>query len=162
MIYGWTFVYEPGERARGLPEMLELEARGEVKPDDTRLAVTDAEVRDGILYMTADYSPDYAQQNRLREWSSASVSGAQTLGFGPLQGWAGVTGRRQIKEAALRDAMKKAIRQKARLTERNRPRAVTGVIALSKFPLYRMQNGLWAATAEFRIEVTEIIPFPAY
>jgi hypothetical protein len=112
--------------------------------------------------MTADYSLDYAQQNRMRRWRSSRVSGVQATGYGPLQGWAGVTDRRQIKETALQDAIKKAIRQKIRLTKRNRPRTVTGLIALSKFPLYRMNNGQWAAAAEFRIEVIEIIPFAAY
>jgi hypothetical protein len=162
MIYGWSFVYEPGERARSIPESLELEARGEVQAGDSELSVTDTAVRDGVFYMTADYPLDHARQNRMRQWRSAAVSRVQATGYGPLQGWAGVTDRRQIKEAALQDAMKKAVRQKIRLTERNRPRAVTGLIALSKFPLYRMNNGQWAATAEFRIEITETIPFAAY
>jgi hypothetical protein len=160
MIYGWAFVYEPG--ARGASESLALEARGGIQPGDPALTVTDTDERDGVLYMAADFSLDYARQNRMRQWRSAAVSVVQATGYGPLQGWAGVTDRRQIKGTALQDAMKKAIRQKVRLTERNRPRAVTGLIALSKFPLYRMNNGQWAAAAEFRIEVTGIIPFAVY
>jgi hypothetical protein len=160
MIYGWNFVYEPGERARGAAESLELEARGGIRPDDPALVVTDTDERDGVFYMTADYSLDYARKNRMRQWQSSPV--VQAAGYGPLQGWAGVTDRRQIKETALQDAMKKAVRQKLRLTERNRPRAATGLIALSKFPLYRMNNGQWTAAAEFRIEIMEITPFAAY
>jgi hypothetical protein len=162
MIYGWDFVYEPGEKARGIQESLELTGRGEVQDGDTRLKITDAGIRDGLFYLVADYFLDYAQQNRMLEWGSAPVFGAQALGYGPLEGGEGVTDRRQIKETALKDAMKKAIRKKLRMTERNRPRAVTGLIALSKFPLYSMQNGLWAATAGFRIEITGIIPFAVY
>jgi hypothetical protein len=162
MIYGWAFVYEPGEKARGIQESLELAGRGEVQAGDTRLKVTDAVMRDGIFYIAVDYSLDSAQQKRMLEWISAPVFGAQAFGYGPLQGGDGVVSRGQIKEAALKNAIQKAIRDRLRLTERNRPRTVTGLIALSKFPLYGMRDGLWVVTAGFRMEITGIEPFAAY
>jgi hypothetical protein len=162
MIYGWSFTYEPGEKARGLNEMLDLSPLGGIETSDTKLKITDVNIKDDILYMQADYYPDEAQKSRIRSWNSARTFSAQAVGYGPLQGQAGITVRSEIKEAALKDAMKKAIRKKLRVTERNRPLAALGFIALSKFPLYRMQNGMWAATAEFRIEIKEIIPFAAY
>ncbi|MDR2796433.1 MAG: hypothetical protein LBB47_06970 [Spirochaetaceae bacterium] len=162
MIYGWAFSYEPGERARGTQEFLELESLGEVRPDDTRLELTDAAIREGLFYIQADYAVDEAQEKRIRAWKSVSVSSAQSRGYGPLQGGQGVVERRQIKDAALKDAMKKAIRKKLRITERNRPRTANGYISLSKFPLYGMRDGMWTAGAEFRIEIKDIIPFAAH
>jgi hypothetical protein len=162
MIYGWSFVYEPGEKARGLQEYLELTALGKVLPEDTKLEITDANIKDGLFYLYANYPLDEAQKNRIVRWKSAEVFTTQSIGYGPLQGYEGVVSREQIKEGALKDAMNKAIRKKLRLTERNRPRTASGFIALSKFPVYRMQNGLWAASAEFRIEIKDIIPFAAY
>ena len=162
IIYGWAFSYEPGEAARGIQELLELEALGEIMPDDTRIELTDAAIREGLFYMQADYFVDEAQKRRLLVWKSTPAASAQSLGYGPLQGGQGVTERRQIKEAALKDAMKKAIRKKLRISERNRPGAANGYIALSKFPLYGMRDGMWTAAAEFKIEIKNIIPFAAY
>ncbi|MDR0409656.1 MAG: hypothetical protein LBH18_04580 [Spirochaetaceae bacterium] len=162
MVYGWEFVYEPGEWARSLPEDIELTALGKITPDDARLEITDVNVKDGLFFLYADYHLDEAQGSRISGWKSASSFTAQAVGYGPLQGGEGTIDRSQIKEYALKDAMKKALRKKLRPTERNRPRSVTGFIALSRFPLYRMQNGLWAASSEFRIEIKNIIPFAAY
>jgi hypothetical protein len=162
IIYGWAFSYEPGEAARGIQEFLELRALGEIRTDDTRLELTDAAIRNGLFYLQADYAVDEAQKKRLLAWKSAPVSSAQSLGYGPLQGEQGVVERRQIKETALKNAMKKAIRKKLRISEKNRPGAATGYIALSKFPLYGMQDGMWAAGAEFKIEIKSIVPFAAY
>jgi hypothetical protein len=162
IIYGWEFLYEPGEKARGIQEFLELKPRGEIRPDDTRLELTDAAVREGLFYMQVDYAVDEAQKKRILAWKSSPSSGVQSLGYGPLQGGQDVSERRQIKEAAIKDAMKKAIRGKLRITERNRPQAASGYIALSKFPLYGMRDGMWAASVEFRIEIRDIIPFAAY
>ncbi|MDR2659080.1 MAG: hypothetical protein LBC27_03710 [Spirochaetaceae bacterium] len=162
MIYGWAFVYEPGEKARGLQEFLELNALGKIYPEDVKIKITDVNIKDSIFYMYTDYPLDEVQKNRVLGWKRAPVFTAQSIGYGPLQGYQGTNSRSQIKETALNDAIKKALRKKLRLTERNRPRTVTGFIALSRFPVYSMQNGLWAASAEFRIEIKEIIPFAAY
>jgi hypothetical protein len=162
MIYGWSFTYEPGENSRGLSEILDINPLGGIETSDTKLKITDVRIKDGVLYVQADYFPDEAQKSRIRSWNSARTFAAQAVGYGPLQGGAGTSVRSEIKETALKDAMKKAIRKKLRMTERNRPRAASGFIALSKFPLYFMQNGMWAATAEFRIEIKEILPFAAY
>ncbi|MDR2802869.1 MAG: hypothetical protein LBB22_01100 [Treponema sp.] len=162
MVYGWTFVYEPGERARDLQEFFDITMLGKIETDDTRLKVTDAVMDGGVFYMYSDYILDETQKTRLLAWKSASKATVKSLGFSSLQGDKGVTSRSQIKESALKDAMKTALRNRLRITERNRPRTVTGFISLSKFPIYRMQSGMWAATAEFRIEIKEIIPFAAY
>ncbi|MDR3357071.1 MAG: hypothetical protein LBO04_07810 [Spirochaetaceae bacterium] len=162
IIYGWAFFYEPGERMRGIQESLELEALGEVRPDDTRLELTDVAVRDGLFYMQADYSVTEAQKKRILAWKGAPASSVQSTGYGPLQGGDGVADHREIKAGALKDAMKKAIRGKLRINERNRPRSASGYIALSKFPLYGMRDGRWAAVAEFRMEIKEVVPFAAY
>ncbi|MDR2343282.1 MAG: hypothetical protein LBD86_01975 [Spirochaetaceae bacterium] len=159
MIYGWAFSYEPGEISRGIQEFLELKALGEVRPDDTRLELTDAAIREGLFYVQADYAVNEAQKKRILAWKSASIPVSQSTGYGPLQGGQGVVERRQIKEAALKNAMEKAIRKKLRMTELNRPQAASGYIALSKFPLYGMRDGMWAAVAEFRIEIKDIRPF---
>jgi hypothetical protein len=47
-------------------------------------------------------------------------------------------------------------------SERNRPKEVRGFISLAAFPVYWMDGDRWAASARFRVEVAEIVPFAAY
>jgi hypothetical protein len=46
MIYGWTFHYEVGEKARNIEELLELTPLGTILATDPRLEPTDMQVRD--------------------------------------------------------------------------------------------------------------------
>jgi hypothetical protein len=67
-----------------------------------------------------------------------------------------------IKQAALEDAAREAIRAMLRAGERNRPKEATGFISLAAFPSFHMDAGQWAAVGRFRVNITEIIPFAAY
>jgi len=55
MIYGWSFSYVPGEAARQLEEILELEQLGSIQAGDPALRVTDVSIRDMRLWMWSDY-----------------------------------------------------------------------------------------------------------
>ncbi|MDR1950413.1 MAG: hypothetical protein LBQ38_13565, partial [Spirochaetaceae bacterium] len=68
----------------------------------------------------------------------------------------------KIRRAGLEDAARAAVRAVLRGSERNRPKEARGFIGLAAFPDYFMDSGHWAASARFRIEITEIIPFAAY
>jgi hypothetical protein len=83
------------------------------------------------------------------------------VGFGPASvdeypGWL------QLKKTALEDAARAALRAMLRGSERNRPKEVIGFISLASFPRYYIDSGRWAASARFRVQITEIIPFAAY
>ncbi|MDR2481537.1 MAG: hypothetical protein LBD07_04505 [Spirochaetaceae bacterium] len=162
MIYGWIFEYEPGERVREISEYISLTPLGRIEMKDDRLRITNASVENEVLYTWCDYNLSGEQQFRMTAWNAAGTKKIKAMGFAPLQGKDGVTDRKMVKEAALEDALKKAIRAELRATQKNRPRMVRGYIALSEFPLYRIFHGNWAAQASFRLRVTEIIPYAAY
>jgi hypothetical protein len=162
MIYGWEFEYEPGERARGISENLELKPRGQVDSGDVRLTVTDASVEDNVLYIWSDYSLSGDQKSRVDAWKSNISIGVNATGYSPLHGPSGTTERKMIKIAALHDAARSAIRAYLRAYIKNRPRITKGYISLSSFPIYKMFSGQWSATARFRLEVTEVVPFAVY
>ena len=67
-----------------------------------------------------------------------------------------------VKNMALEDAARSALRTMLRSSERNRPKEVTGFISLTSFPRFFIDSGRWAASARFRVQITEIIPFAAY
>ncbi|GMO21018.1 MAG: hypothetical protein LBG79_08325 [Spirochaetaceae bacterium] len=162
MVYGWEFDYEPGERARSLKEKLTLTALGSIKSEDPRIKISSASIRDNVYYLWCDFNLSVEQQFRLRTWNSADKKERAVRGYSPLEGPEGITERKMIKQSALEDAMKKAIRAALAEKERNRPRIAHGKIALSAFPIYRIFAGNWAAQARFRVEITEVIPFSAY
>ncbi|MDR1836107.1 MAG: hypothetical protein LBQ89_00445 [Treponema sp.] len=161
MIYGWSFYYEVGERARQLDEKLEMEPLGSIQFGDPALHVTDSEIRDFRLRVWTDYYLNYAQQRQIQVWSSGRIRSAQAVGYSPSEideypGWL------VHKKSALEDAARVALRAILRGSERNRPKEASGFISLASFPRYYMDGGRWAASARFRVQITEIIPFPAY
>jgi hypothetical protein len=162
MIYGWSFHYDIGEKARGAAEELELAPAGIIPFGDPGLRATDAEVRDMRLRLWTDYRLTEAQQRRMRMWRSGTIRGAQAVGYGPLGGPKQADDWLSIRKAGLEDAARAAIRAMLRGSERNRPKEAAGFICLAAFPAYFMDSGHWAAAARFRVDITEIVPFAAY
>jgi hypothetical protein len=152
MIYGWSFRYEVGEKARQIEEVLELSPLGTVAPGDPALEVTDVQVKGFSLYLWSDYRPGSAQRHRLARWKSGLVRTAQGYGKSPLDD----------KYAALEDAARAALRSMLQGSERNRPREASGYISLAAFPRYWLDKGQWMAAGRFRVEIGEITPFGAY
>lgn len=162
MIYGWSFHYDIGEKARGITEELELVPAGTIPFGDSGLRATDAEIRNMEFRLWTDYRLTEAQQRRMRMWRSGTIRNAQAVGYGPL-GRPKQTGDwMTIRRAGLEDAARAAIRAILRGSERNRPKEAAGFICLVSFPRYFMDGGSWAADARFRVEITGIIPFAAY
>jgi hypothetical protein len=162
MIYGWSFDYDIGERARGIDEEFELNPQGTIPFGDPGLQATDAEVREMRLYLWTDYRMTEFQQRRVRTWRAGTVRSLQASGQGPLGGpvetadWVG------IKRTALEDAARAGIRAMLRGMERNRPKEARGYIALAEFPVYWVEAGRWMVHARFRVELAGLQPFAAY
>jgi hypothetical protein len=161
MIFGWSFHYDVGERARGIAENLELEPVSKIQFGDPALRVTDTSIRDLRLRVWTDYHMDDAMQSRMRVWRTGTVRNAQAIGYGPSSleeypGWLAV------KQTALEDAARAALRSLLRGSERNRPKEVSGFISLASFPRYFIDGGRWAVSARFRVQIIEIFPFSAF
>ena len=163
MIYGWSFYYDIGERARNIGENLEsLESLGAIAFGDPGLSATDTQVKGWEFCLWTDYRLNEAQRRRVLGWKSGSIRSLQAVGQGPLGSAAGLSGDPAAKQAALEDAARAGIRAALRGSERNRPKAVRGYIALAEFPSYWIDSGRLTVSARFYLEVTEIIPFSAY
>jgi hypothetical protein len=152
MIYGWSFRYEVGEKARQIEEVLELIPLGTISAGDPALEVTDIQVKDFSLYLWSDYRTGNVQQSRFTRWKSGLMRNAQGYGQSPLED----------KYGALEDAARAALRSILQGSERNRPREASGYISLAAFPRYWVDKGRWMAAGRFRVEMGEITPFAAY
>ena len=160
MIYGWSFHYDIGERARGIEEKLELTPIEEIRFGDPFLRVTDTEIKDMRLWVWTDYHLDPARQRRILTWKSGTTRTAQAAGYSPsfIEEYDYLT----VKKMSLEDAARSALRTILRSSERNRPKEAAGFISLSSFPRFFIDSGRWACSARFNIQITEIIPFAAY
>ena len=161
MIYGWSFDYEIGERARGISETFKLEQLGTIQYSDPAMKVTDTLLTNMQLRVWADYHLDDLLQRRMNVWRTGTIRNAQATGYGPSSlneypGWLA------LKKTALEDAAKSAIRAMLQGSERNRPKEANGFICLASFPRYYIDSGRWVVSARFRVQVMEIIPFAAY
>ncbi|MDR0656394.1 MAG: hypothetical protein LBG22_08790 [Treponema sp.] len=162
MIYGWSFRYEIGERARGIAEEIELERLGSIVWGDPALRPTDAQLLGNQFLLGTDYYLNEAQLRRRAAWKSGVVRSIQGYGTGPLGGPENEEGWLALKEEALKDAARAALRAFLRGQERNRPKTVSGFICLAAFPRYFNDSGYLKASGRFLAEITEVKPFAAW
>jgi hypothetical protein len=163
MIYGWSFHYDIGEKARNIAEDFDVfEPMGEILWGDSRLSVTEIETRNSKLHFWADYRLSENQQKRMQTWRMDTIRNAQGMGFCPIEGPSPDSGWLEIQNAVLQDAARAAVRAMLRGSERNRPKEATGIICLASFPRFFIASGRWVASARFRVQINEIIPFAAY
>ena len=162
MIYGWAFNYDIGERARKISEYFELTPIASIPFGDPGLRATDVEIRDYKVRLWTDYYLTDAQKRRIQVWRTGNIRNAQGIGFWTPGGPEGRAGWLAVKRAALEDAARAAIRSMLQGSERNRPKEAHGFISLASFPNYYVDSGRWAASARFRVQITQIVPFAAY
>ncbi|MDR0455890.1 MAG: hypothetical protein LBH20_04300 [Treponema sp.] len=163
MIYGWSFHYDIGEKARGITEDFDIfEPMGEIRWGDPCLSVTEIENRDTQLRIWTDYRMSEVQQKRMQVWRAGTIRNAQGMGYCPLTGPSPDSGWQDIRNAVLKDAARVAIRAMLRGSERNRPKEAAGFISLASFPRFFIDSGQWAVSARFRVQVNEIVPFAVY
>ncbi|MCL2832591.1 MAG: hypothetical protein FWD78_05435 [Treponema sp.] len=161
-IYGWSFDYEIGEKARNMAEVFELNPLGEIPWGDSGLKVTQADIRDMRLRAWMDFRPDANQLRRIQTWKTGTIRTAQAVGYGPLGLPDQVSDWLKIKKLAMEDAARAAVRAMLQGSERNRPKEARGYISLQAFPVYWLDAGRWACSARFYVEIREIVPFSAY
>ncbi|MDR2716777.1 MAG: hypothetical protein LBB89_01745 [Treponema sp.] len=163
MIYGWSFHYDIGEKARGIAEEFDVfEPLGEIRWGDPRLGMIEAEDRDMKLRVWADYQLSEVQQKRMQTWRTGTIRNAQAIGYCPLTGPSPDSGWLEIRNAVLKDAARTAVRAMLRGSERNRPKAAAGFISLASFPRFFVDSGQWAVAARFHVQINEVTPFAAY
>ena len=161
-IYGWSFDYEIGERARNMAEVFDLNPLGEIPWGDPGLKVTHADIRDMRLYAWMDFRPSESQLRRIQAWRTGTIQTAQAVGYGPMGLPGQVSDWLKVKKLAMEDAARAAVRAMLQGSERNRPKEARGFISLQSFPVYWIDAGRWACSARFLVEIREIVPFSAY
>jgi hypothetical protein len=153
MIYGWTFTYNPGDKARNVTETFTLTPVAQVAWGNPRLRVTETEVSDARLWARIAYSLDDEESLRRSSWDSNTAllstgSGSESVMVGP-------GGR----EASLRAAIRDAIRRSLDTRWVNKPRQVDGAVVLWEDPVTIVGSGTYTTQAKIKLMVRELVPY---
>jgi hypothetical protein len=157
MIYGWTFTYYPGDKARRVEESFTLAPVAQVPWGSARLRVTETEVKDRRLWARILYSMDGDEARRRSAWDSNTAALSTGRGTAAVQ-LGGSKGRTAALEAAIKDAIRLSLDTRYP----NKPRQVTGDVALWDDPVTLQRAGVYAVTAKVKVRVREIVPYRIY
>lgn len=150
LIYGWDFSYTPGDPQRAVTERFDLISVAEVAWGGPGLRVRDLRAVEGTLHGQIDYAFSRTEQARLAQWSSFAT--ARSTGIGSMSIMDGTAG----KVGSIERAIHRAVREYLRSRYPNRPREVTGQVALAGPPRIRMVAGDYEALATVAIEIREV------
>jgi hypothetical protein len=153
MIYGWSFTYTPGDRARRVEESFALAPLAEIPTGSPRLLVRETEVEDSKLWARISYALDADESMRRSAWES------NTAALSTGQGGADVILGPAAKRASLNDAIRDAIRLSLDTRYLNKPREITGEVVLWDDPRTIVHSGRYTTTAKVKLVVRELIPY---
>jgi hypothetical protein len=156
IIYGWEFSYVPGDQARRVAEWFELDPIAEVPWGSPGLSVRDLRALEGTLHGQIDYTFSRIERAHLSQWSSFTSSRGSGSGSGPLLD--GLPGKIEAIEAAIHHAVREYLRSRYP----NRPREVTGRVALLGPPRVRAAAGEYHARVTIAIEVREVLDYEVF
>jgi hypothetical protein len=153
MIYGWTFTYYPGDKARKVQESFQLSPVAQIPWGSPRLRVTETEIADRRLWARICYAMDDEEARRRSAWDSNVASLSTGRGTAPLQ--EGEAGKVTALEAAIKDA----IRLSLDVRTVNKPRQIAGEVVLWDDPVTLIGSGVYTATVKIKVMVRELVPY---
>ena len=153
MIYGWSFVYTPGDAARRVEERFDLTPLAEIPWGSPRLRVSETEVVEAKLYARVLYSLSDDEALRRSAWESNTA--ALSTGNGRASAMKGPA----AKMASLQDAIRDAIRLSLHTRYVNKPREISGEVVLWDDPRTLVRSGEYRTVAKVKLRIREIVPY---
>ena len=153
MIYGWSFIYIPGDRARQVQESFILTPVAQIPWGSPRLVVRESEVHEQKLWAQLIYTMSTEEALRRASWESNTAE--LSTGRGRALANAGPPG----KGASLRDAIRDAIRLSLDTRVVNKPRQISGELVLWDDPQVFVRSGVYTTVAKVKLLVRELVPY---
>ncbi len=153
MIYGYTFIYTPSDRARRVLEVFTLNPVAEIKWGDKQLKVLQTEVKKDRLYASISYDLIPFQRAKREAWSSNSIPLA--TGFGKGSVFEGDEGRAKSFDNAIKEAIRNFLRPRIY----NKPREIRGELLLWDAPYTAIEHGEYVTRVRIKLIVKEVIPY---
>lgn len=157
MVYGWTFVYTPSDKLRGVEEYLEiLPIKAFEEADREKITYSDSYFEESRVNVWCDYErTDYQIQN-YKLWSGIEHPVIQGRGLGRIE-----DGFDGIKTAA-KNALKEAVRARYRTELKNKPKEISGSVLIRNPPVVGISQGQYAIFLDFFLERDRIIKYTTY
>jgi hypothetical protein len=153
MIYGWSFIYYPGDVSRGVKESFVLSPVAEIPWGSPRLTVLETEQNDTRLWARISYTLNDTEALRRGSWDSNTVP----LSTG--QGAANLLTESDARRASRESAIKDAIRRGLDVRYVNKPREITGEVILWDDPLTLVSAGFLTTTAKVKVLIRDLVPY---
>jgi hypothetical protein len=153
MVYGWTFTYFPGDRSRKVQESFELVPVAQVPWGSPHLQVRETTAEETRLWARMSYALDDNESLRRSAWESNTA--VSSTGQGKASAMQGPS----AKMAALRDAVRDAIRRSLDVRYVNKPREISGEAVLWDDPECIVRAGFYFTTARVKLMVRELVPY---
>lgn len=156
MIYGFSFLYTPSDRAREVKEIFILEPQATIPWGDPALKAYEARKEKDRYFVRFRYACTQRQEQWMYRFNidsarSASGTGKSNYFLGP-----------QERPAALREAIKEAIRESLRNEIFNKPKEIRGEVILSDVPKIGIVAGNYQAQVRVRVVIKELVPYHMY
>ncbi len=156
MIYGFDFVYQPGESEREQPTGFELSLRAEIVPGDPRLKTREIETDASLIRGRFFYYLEDFQRQRLLAWQSNALPTPTAVGEADI--WSGVENRIAAIEAGVRLAIRDYLRERIYA----RPREIRGTVVLAGPPRIRIVDGTYRAEVAVHLQIEEVEPYRVF
>ncbi len=153
MVYGWSFFYIPGDKARKVDEVFELTPLALITAGSPRLRVIETEVSATRLYARVAYTMDAEEAGRRAAWDSNTAD--MSTGMGTADVIAGPAARAASLSNAIRDAIRLALDTRYL----NKPRQITGDVVLWEDPTVLVRAGTYTTSAKVKLVVRELVPY---
>lgn len=156
MIYGFSFVYIPGDATRGVADSFELTPIAEIKWGDPHLKVLDSRVDASRLVARVLYSLAPYQETWKQGWDSNVYPTATGRGISRY------FLSYDEKMASYKDAIKEAIRDYLRQRIYNKPREVKGQLVLRGSPYTIIDAGQYVTTLSVKLRIDTVQPYTVF
>ena len=156
LVYGYRFVYVPGDPSREIAESFELEPHASIPRGDPRLTVLQTWIDDDRLVARVGYEVSVVQRGWYEGWHSSA--NARSTGIGVSSLFLGPT----HKTGAVSDGIRAAVREHVRALEFTRPQQVTGAVLLAAYPKFGIVRGNYQATVDILLQIDRIDKFETF
>ncbi|MGP1521628.1 MAG: hypothetical protein ACTTIZ_09035 [Treponema sp.] len=156
MSYGWEFSYTPSDARREVKEVFEIKALNELKIKKEEIDIKEVRVKYPYIYCWAEYSLSSDEIALHQSWQNLKYKTVKGIGEGLRKN------ETEGIKTAYTNAIKKAIREYARKTEKNKPKEIIGEVLIKNSPRLFCSSGLFKAEIELYINIKEVIPYTAF
>lgn len=155
-VYGWSFVYTPMDKARGVDEYLEIKVIDNVEKTEGKIEYSSPWIDEYRLNCWVDYKRTPFQIQNYYLWSSIQNPTIQGRGYADL-----ILGFEGIKKAS-EEALKDAIRKYFRNTIKNKPKEISGSVLIRKIPTIGIDSGRYVINLDFFLECDRILHYKLF